>query len=255
MESPVNRFKSKLAHPPAFGCWLGLASAYSAEMIATTGFDWLLIDGEHAPNTVATILEQLRAIDPYPAAPVVRCWNQDPALIKRLLDIGAHTLMVPMVDTPDQARRIVAAMRYAPAGIRGMASGVVRASRWGAIPDYVENTDQTLCLIAQIESPEGVRNAQAIAEIDGVDAVFIGPMDLSTSMGHLGDHHHPDVQAAIAQAAQAVRKAGKGLGILAPDPTDADHFAAAGYDFIATGLDVLLLRSAAVANAQRNRAK
>ncbi|HET7314755.1 HpcH/HpaI aldolase/citrate lyase family protein [Salinisphaera sp.] len=255
MELPANAFKSELAakQAPLYGCWLGLANAYTAEIVATAGFDWLLIDGEHAPNTVVTILEQLRATENYPAASIVRAVNHDPALIKQLLDIGAQTLMVPMVETGAQAEALVAAMRYAPAGIRGMGAGVIRADRWGSVADYATRAAESLCLITQVESKTGVDNARAIANTDGVDAVFVGPSDLSTNMGHVGDPGHADVQAAISRVLEVTKAAGKAAGILAPAEADTNRYREAGFDFIATGLDVALLKTAAEANAARHR--
>lgn len=258
MELPANVFKNKLAEAsagaPLYGCWLGLANAYTAEIVATAGFDWLLIDGEHAPNTIETILDQLRAIEPYPAAPIVRAVNHDPALIKQLLDIGTRTLMVPMVETGAQAEALVAAMRYAPAGVRGMGAGVIRADRWGSVADYATRAADSLCLITQVESQAGVDNVEAIANTDGVDAVFVGPADLSTNMGHVGNPGHADVQAAIAHVLDMTRTAGKAAGILAPAEADTHRYREAGFDFMATGLDVAMLKTAADANAARYRA-
>lgn len=257
MEFPANAFKTQLASKAAtdalYGCWLGLANAYTAEVVATAGFDWLLIDGEHAPNTVVTILDQLRAVEGYPGSPIVRAVNHDPALIKQLLDIGTRTLMVPMVETGAQAADLVAATRYAPDGFRGMGAGVIRADRWGSIGDYAQRAAESLCLIAQVESPTGVDNVEAIAQTDGVDAVFVGPADLSTNMGHIGNPGHAEVQKAISRVLEATRAAGKAAGILAPAEADATRYREAGFDFIATGLDVALLKTAADANAVRHR--
>lgn len=253
MKIPVNAFKSKLADAPSYGCWVGLGNAYTAEIIATAGYDWLLIDGEHAPNTVLTILDQLRAVESHPAAPIVRAVNHDPALIKQLLDIGACTLMVPMVETAKQAEALVAAMRYAPAGFRGMGAGAIRADRWGSVSDYASHASESLCLIVQVESQGGVDNIEAIANTDGVDAVFVGPMDLSANMGHVGNPNHTDVQAVIAHVLAVTKAAGKGAGILAPAEADTNRYREAGFDFIATGLDVALLKNAADANAERHR--
>lgn len=255
MKVPANQFAGKLGAAPVYGCWLGLGNAYTAEIVATAGFDWLLIDGEHAPNTVTTILDQLRAIEPYPAAPVVRAVNHDPALIKQLLDIGVRTLMVPMVETGEQAAALVRAMRYAPAGFRGMGAGVIRADRWGSVTDYAGRAGETLRLIVQIESSSGADNVEAIANTDGVDAVFVGPADLSANLGHMGDPGHRDVQDTIARVLQITRAADKAAGILAPAAADSTRYAAQGFDFIATGLDVVLLKNAAVANAARHRDK
>lgn len=256
MELIANAFQTKLSSQsedaPLYGCWLGLANAYTAEIVATAGFDWLLIDGEHGPNTVVTILEQLRVIESYRAAPIVRSVNHDPALIKQLLDIGTRTLMAPMVETGAQAKSLVAAMRYAPEGFRGMGAGVIRADRWGSVADYATRASESLCLITQVESENGVDNVEAIAKTDGVDAVFVGPHDLSTNMGYVGNPGHADVQAAITQVLETTKAAGKPAGILAPAESDTNRYSKSGFDFIATGLDVAMLKTAADTNAARH---
>ncbi|MBR9924041.1 MAG: HpcH/HpaI aldolase/citrate lyase family protein [Gammaproteobacteria bacterium] len=252
MEMPVNTFKSALAKSdPLWGCWAGFATGYAAEIVASTGFDWLLIDGEHAPNTVATILAQLQAVAPYSAAPVVRSVNQDAALIKQLLDIGVQTLMVPMVESGDQAAALVRATRYPPHGIRGVGGGLVRATRWDGVDDYLDKAHESLCLIVQVESPKGVEQAEAIATTDGVDAVFIGPADLSVGMGYPGNPGHPDVQKAIETVVKTVQAAGKPVGILAPLEDDARRYQALGCQFIAVGIDISLLRQGALATVAR----
>ncbi|RJS93768.1 HpcH/HpaI aldolase/citrate lyase family protein [Salinisphaera sp. Q1T1-3] len=253
MEHPKNRFLAALDRAPVHGCWLGTGSAYVAEIVATTGFEWLLIDGEHAPNTVPGILAQLQAIAPYDTAPVVRAVNHDPALIKQLLDIGAQTLMIPMVETAAQAEALVAATRYPPAGFRGVGGGLIRAGRWGAVADYQAEARDEICLIVQIESQTGVENAEAIAAVDGVDGVFVGPADLSTSVGHPGAPGHETVQRLIHQALEAARRAGKPAGILAPAASDADAYGQAGFQFIATGIDIVMLADTARATARRHR--
>ncbi|UYG00769.1 HpcH/HpaI aldolase family protein [Halomonas sp. GD1P12] len=255
MQMPVNNFKNALAEQvPLFGCWAGFATGYAAEIIAGTGFDWLLIDGEHAPNTVPTILAQLQAVAPYPTAPVVRCVNQDPALIKQLLDIGAQTLMVPMVESAEQAAALVRATRYPPHGIRGVGGGLVRATRWDGVDDYLHKAHESLCLITQVESPKGVEHAEAIANTDGVDAIFIGPADLSVGMGHAGNPGHPDVQRAIEKVIKIVQAAGKPVGILAPLEEDARRYQALGCQFIAVGIDISLLRQGALSTVARYKA-
>ncbi len=185
----TNSFKQSIKRQGSvqFGFWLALASPYSAEVCATSGFDWLLIDGEHAPNDVPTILSQLQAIAPYPPQVLVRPPVGDPNLIKQLLDIGVQTLLVPMVDTAEQAKAIVAATRYPPAGIRGVGGALARASRWNAIPDYLNKANAEICVIVQVESVTAIKNLDAIAAVEGVDAVFIGPSDLAATMGHLGN--------------------------------------------------------------------
>jgi 4-hydroxy-2-oxoheptanedioate aldolase len=248
MKLPINAFKAALARREAqIGFWVGLADPYVAELLATAGFDWLLIDAEHAPNDVRSALGQLQALAPYPVSAIVRPVSDDTALIKQYLDVGAQTLLVPMVHTAAQAARLVQATRYAPRGVRGLANAVVRASRWNAIEGYVEHADEEICVLVQVESTEGLANLAAIAAVDGVDGVFFGPADLSASMGHLGRPQHPDVLQAIDGGIAAVRAAGKAPGILATDPVQARRYLDAGALFVAVGLDTALL-------AQRARA-
>ncbi|QFT84360.1 4-hydroxy-2-oxo-heptane-1,7-dioate aldolase [Halomonas sp. THAF12] len=254
MQMPTNSFKDALKRTePQYGLWAGFGTGYAAEICATTGYDWMLVDGEHAPNSVPSILAQLQAVAPYATAPVVRAVNQDPALIKQLLDIGAQTLMVPMVETAEQAEALVRAMRYPPHGIRGVGGGLVRATRWDGVADYLATAHEELCLIVQVESRRGVENAEAIAAVEGVDAVFVGPADLSVSMEHPGDPGHAEVQEAIEQVIRTVRAAGKPVGILAPQEDDARRYASLGCHFIAVGIDISLLRQAAIANLGRYR--
>lgn len=210
-----NAFKDAIkAGRPQIGLWLGLTSSYSAELLAGAGFDWLLIDGEHAPNSVQTIPAQLQAIAPYPSQPVVRpSWN-DPVQIKQLLDIGAQTLLVPMVQNADEARLAVKATRYPPAGIRGVGSALARASRWNRVPDYLHQANDAMCVLVQIETREALNNLPQILDVEGVDGVFIGPADLSADMGFSGNPQHPEVQAAIEHAIGQIRAAGKAPWIL-----------------------------------------
>ncbi|WP_144980575.1 HpcH/HpaI aldolase family protein [Halomonas sp. C22] len=247
MQVPTNTFKQALkGQKPIWGCWAGFASGYATEIVASTGFDWLLIDGEHAPNTLPSILAQLQAVAPYSTAPVVRSVNQDPALIKQLLDIGAQTLMVPMVESGQQAAALVRATRYPPHGMRGVGGGVVRATRWDGVDDYLKKAHESLCLIVQVESPQGVEEIEAIAATGGVDAVFIGPADLSVGMGYPGNPTHPNVQSAIEKVIKAVLAAGKPVGILAPIEEDARRYQKLGCRFIAVGIDISLLRQGAI---------
>lgn len=240
-----NPFKAGLAAgQPQIGLWLSMADPYLAEVSATAGFDWLLIDGEHAPNDVRSILAQLQAIAPYPAQPVVRAVSGDVALIKQLLDIGTQNLLVPMVETPAQARAIVAATQYPPIGIRGVGSAIARASRWNARADYLDVADGEVCLLVQAESVTALSNLAEICAIDGVHGVFIGPADLAASMGHRGQSDHPDVQAAIDQALQTIIGSGKAAGTLTSDPALARHYLSMGCTFVATGVDVLMYASA-----------
>lgn len=238
----LNEFKQRLiSRQPQIGLWLGLADPYCAELAANTGFDWLLIDGEHAPNDVRSILAQLQAVAPYRSQPVVRPVSGDAALIKQLLDIGAQTLLVPMVETAEQARALVRAVTYPPQGIRGMGSGMARASRWNAIPDYLDQADGDVCLLLQVESLEGLANLNAIVAVEGVDGIFIGPADLSAAMGYRGNPGHPDVQEAIEDAIKRICAAGKAAGILTPDERLARRYLALGATFVAVGVDTTVL--------------
>ncbi len=245
MKTPVNRFKKALAEKkPQIGLWMGMASSYSAEMCAMAGFDWLLVDGEHAPNDLRSIQQQLQTIAGYPANhAIARVPVGDTALIKQYLDLGAETLLIPMIDTPEQAAQCVRAMRYPQndglGGIRGM--GGARASRWGMFPNYGKEANAQVCLLVQAESREALKNLEAIASTPGVDGVFIGPADLSASLGHVGDPNHPEVQAAIEEAIARILKAGKAPGILTSDEAQAKHYLALGALFVAVGLDTQIL--------------
>ncbi|WP_448632523.1 MULTISPECIES: 4-hydroxy-2-oxoheptanedioate aldolase [Pseudomonas fluorescens group] len=242
MDMPINTFKQRLKSGEAqIGLWLGLADAYCAELAANAGFDWLLIDGEHAPNDVRTLLGQLQAVAPYASQPVIRPVVGDTALIKQVLDLGVQTLLVPMVESAAQARELVRAIHYPPSGVRGVGSALARASRWNSIPGYLDKADEQMCLLVQIESREGLANLDAIASVDGVDGVFIGPADLSASMGFRGNPGHPDVQAAIEDAIARIRKAGKAAGILSADEKLARRYIELGAAFVAVGVDTTVL--------------
>ncbi|SDR25520.1 2,4-dihydroxyhept-2-enedioate aldolase [Paraburkholderia fungorum] len=246
MSLPQNPFKRALASgQPQFGLWAALADAYVTELLATAGFDWLLIDNEHAPNDVRSTLAQLQAVAAYASHPVVRPVRSDAALIKQLLDIGAQTLLLPMIDTADQAADAVAATRYPPQGIRGVGSGLARASRWNRVPDYLTTAAEELCVLVQVESVQGMENLRAIAAVDGVDGVFFGPSDLSASMGLLGKPGDASVREAIRNGIAITRDAGKAAGVLAADPAIAAEYLAAGATFVAVGSDTGLLSRAA----------
>jgi 4-hydroxy-2-oxoheptanedioate aldolase len=250
----LNAFKTALAaKQPQIGLWLSMADPYMAEVSATAGFDWLLIDGEHAPNDVRSVLAQLQGISSAWSAqpesershPVVRVPVGDVTLLKQFLDIGAQTILVPMVDTAEQAARMVQGMRYPPEGIRGMGSALARASRWQAYPRYLHEANAQTCLLVQAETVEAMKNLDAIAATPGVDGVFIGPADLSASMGFVGQPNHPEVQAMIADAIARIRKAGKAPGILSTTEEQARKWLAAGAQFVAVGVDTILLTAAA----------
>ena len=260
MKTPINPFKQALAAGQAqIGLWVGLADGYAAELLAGTGFDWLLIDGEHAPNDVRSVLAQLQGVAsawsalPYRSHPIVRVPTGSAVLIKQYLDIGAQTLLVPMVDTAGQAADLVRAMRYPPDGIRGMGSALARASRWQTHPRYLHEANAETCLLVQAETVEAMDNLDAIAATPGVDGVFIGPADLSASMGHVGAPGHPDVQEAIARGIARIRAAGKAAGILSTTEEQARKWLASGATFVAVGIDTALLAGAAKALVARYR--
>jgi 4-hydroxy-2-oxoheptanedioate aldolase len=249
-----NTFKTRLgAGEQLFGFWLALADPYSAEICAGAGFDWLVIDGEHAPNDLRSTLAQLQAVAPYPSAAVVRPPVGDPVLIKQLLDIGARNLLIPMVETAEQAHLLVSATRYPPHGIRGVGSALARASAFSRDSDYLKHADEGICLIVQVESAAALAELEDIAAVDGVDGVFIGPADLAASMGHLGNPNHADVQGAIQAAAARLKTVGKPAGILATDETVARTYLEWGYSFVAVGVDVMLLARASTQLAARFR--
>ena len=240
-----NVFKAALARgEPQIGLWLSMANPYTAEVCASADFQWLLIDGEHAPNDLRSTLTQLQAVAPYAAHPVVRSVGTDPNTLKQLLDIGAQTLLVPMIDTAEQAAAVAAATRYPPLGIRGVGAAVARASRWGARRDYLHRADGEVCLLVQAESATALQNLQAICAVDGVHGVFIGPADLAASMGHRGNPGHPEVQAAIDGAIKTIAASGKAAGTLTGDPTLARRYLELGARFVAVGIDITLLAQA-----------
>lgn len=234
-------FKQALrGRTPLLGLWSGLCSPIAVEILAEAGFDWIVLDGEHAPMDVSGTVGLLQAMKGGTATPVVRVpWN-DPVTIKRFLDIGAETLLVPFIETADQARAAVTAMRYPPEGIRGVA-GRHRASRYGRCVNYLQEANDGLCLIVQIESAKALSNLAEIVAVDGVDGVFIGPSDLAASLGFLGRPDHATVQDRIGEALAACQRASMPAGILAPEIARARHFLTQGFSFVAAGIDVGLL--------------
>jgi 4-hydroxy-2-oxoheptanedioate aldolase len=241
MDLPVNHFKRALkAGTSQIGLWCSLSSHYSIEMVAGAGFDWLLLDTEHSPNDLESVLTQLQAAAAYPSAPVVRVpWN-DMVAIKRVLDIGAQSLLIPYVQNPDEARAAVAATRYPPAGVRGVA-GTTRATRFGRIKDYAKRAHEELCVLVQVETQEALKHIEAIATVDGVDGIFIGPGDLHASMGYAGEVANPAVLPLIEDALRRIRRTGKAPGILVGDEQLAKHCIEAGSLFTAVGVDVAIL--------------
>jgi 4-hydroxy-2-oxoheptanedioate aldolase len=241
MQLAANDFKRAIrAGRQQIGLWVSLASPYSAEIVAGSGFDWLLLDGEHSPNDPTTILPQLQATAAYPTSAIVRpAWN-DKVLIKRYLDVGAQSLLIPYVQTVEEAEAAVAAIRYPLRGVRGVA-GVTRASRYGRVADYLTHAEEELCLLVQVETRLGLDNLESIARVDGVDGIFIGPADLAAGLGHLGQQGHAEVQSAIQDAIKRTRACGKPAGILTPDEATARKYIEWGSIFTAVGLDAMIL--------------
>lgn len=252
MDVPANRFKRRLSSAEVqYGLWVSLADPVAAEVAAGSGLDWLLIDGEHAPNDLRTVLAQLQAVAAYPVTPIVRPVRGDPALIKQYLDLGAQTILAPMVESAAQARELAAALRYPPAGSRGVATA--RAARWGRVEGYWAQADDEMCLIVQIESRAGLEALPEIAAVAGVDALFVGPSDLAAALGHLGDPGHPTVVAAVSEAIGTIAAGGKAAGVLAPSAELAAAYTEAGATFVAVGVDTMLLARATDDLAARHR--
>jgi 2-keto-3-deoxy-L-rhamnonate aldolase RhmA len=245
MVIPKNAFKRALAQGRRpIGFWLSLGSPAVAELVAGAGYDWVLVDTEHAPNELPDVIDQLRALEGGTASAVVRpAWN-DPVLVKRLLDAGAQSLLVPFVRNREEAERAVAATRYPPRGIRGVAT-VTRASRYGRVDDYVRAAEDELCVVVQLETRASLAELEEIAAVPGIDALFVGPSDLAADLGHRGDPRHPEVQAAIADACGRCARLGKPLGTFAPIEDDARRYLDMGVRFAAVGADAVVLRRGA----------
>jgi 4-hydroxy-2-oxoheptanedioate aldolase len=253
MDLPENRFKRALqAGRPQIGLWSSLSSNYTVEVIAGAGFDWILLDSEHSPNDLENLLTQLQAAAPYPTHSVVRVpWN-DMVTIKRVLDIGAQSLLVPYVSTRAEAQGAVSYTRYPPSGQRGVA-GTTRATRFGRVKDYAKRAHQEICLLVQVETQAALDNIEAICAVDGIDGVFIGPADLHASLGYTGEIANPKVKPLIDDAIRRIRKAGKAPGILTPNEADARHWLDCGALFVAVGADVGILARGAEALAAKFR--
>jgi 2-dehydro-3-deoxyglucarate aldolase len=246
-QSLPNSFRrALLKRRPQIGCWSSLASPIVTEVLGVANFDWLLLDAEHAPNDSITLVPQLMSLKDSVSAPVVRPAVNDAVAIKRMLDIGFVNFLIPFVDDAEQAARAVAATRYPPQGVRGV-SVSHRGNRFGTVSNYFDMANDNICVAVQIESREAVANIDAIAAVEGVDALFVGPSDLAANHGHLGDPNHPDVQAAIAQVFERAHAAGKASGILAPVQADADRYLGMGASMVAVAADLGLLRNAAQA--------
>lgn len=247
MDLPKNRFKAGLkSGQRQIGIWCTIPDNGLVELLAGTGFDWMLIDTEHSPMDAVSMMPLLQAVAPYPVTPIVRPGWNDPVEIKKMLDCGAQSLLIPYVQNADEARAAVAATRYPPEGIRGV-SGSSRATRYGAIKDYAQRAHEEICLLVQVETTEALSNIENIAAIDGVDGIFIGPADLAASMGLAGQPTHPEVKSAIVDATRRIVAAGLPAGILSPNKPLLDAAAEAGAIFIAVGVESGLLRAAALA--------
>lgn len=233
------------------GMWVCTGSPLVAEIAAGSGMDWLLIDMEHAPNGLESVLAQLQAAAGYPITPLVRVPSNDQVLIKQVLDLGAQNILVPMVNSAEDAEAAVQAVRYPPRGRRGVGSALGRSARWNRVDGYLADADSHVSLFVQVETAEAVTAAAEIAAVDGVDGVFVGPSDLAASMGLLGAQTHPDVVAAVRATFDAVRAAGKPVGVNAFDPATADAYIEAGVSFILVGADVALLARGSEALAAR----
>lgn len=255
MAVPANTFKQALREGRAqIGLWQALACPYTAELCAGAGFDWLLFDGEHAPNDIRSLLSQLQAVSAYQSHPVARLPIGQTHLVKQYLDIGFTTLLVPLVDTPEQAAELALAVRYPPHGRRGIGSAIARASRWNRIAGYLDGADDEVCLLVQAETRLAMENLDEIAGTDGVDGVFIGPADLSAALGHRGNPKHPEVQAAIEDGIARILAAGKAAGVLIADETLARRYLELGCTFVAVGTDVTILAQGTADLAKRFKA-
>ena len=250
LANPFKRAIKTAGAPLQVGLWSGLSNNVTVEVLANAGFDWLLLDTEHSPNELPMVHSQLQAAAQGAAHPIVRPpWN-DAVVIKRYLDIGAQSLLIPFVQDADEARRAVAATRYPPLGVRGY-SAAARASDYGRIKDYPTRCQNELCVIVQVETPQALGNIEAIAAVEGVDGIFIGPGDLAASMGHIGNPKHPDVVAAMLDAIRRIRACGQAAGILSADEGLARRCIDAGCNFVAVGSDIHLLARGAESLAAR----
>ncbi|MGJ8529599.1 4-hydroxy-2-oxoheptanedioate aldolase [Maritalea sp.] len=251
MPAPINTFKQALKDGrPQIGCWLGLADPYAAEISGTAGFDWLLIDGEHAPNDLRSTLAQLQVVEASASHPVVRLPIGETWMIKQVLDAGAQSILIPMVESAAQAQELVRAVQYPPRGMRGVGSSLARASKFAGISDYLKTADDQICLLLQVENRAGLAALDDILALDDVDGVFIGPADLAADLGHIGDAGHPDVVEAVTEALTKIVASGKAAGILTLDEKMQERCLDIGVTFLATGIDVTLF-----ANGMRQLAK
>ncbi len=254
MAAPESLFKSALLRGETlYGCWAGFADPYATEILATAGFDWLVIDGEHAPNDLRTMMHQLQVLQGQASQPVVRLPMGEAWLIKQVLDIGAQTLLIPMVESAEEARKLARAMRYPPDGIRGSGAALARASQFSSIPDYTLSANDQMCLLVQVETMAGIEALDEILQVDGVDGVFIGPSDLAADMGYLGKKADVPVQEVIRDVLARIAASDKAAGILAVDHDTALTYRDWGAQFLAVGVDVLMLAQTARATMNRWR--
>lgn len=245
MPAPKNPFKAALREGRMqIGCWSSFADPFALEMLATAEFDWVVIDGEHAPNDLQTISAQIAVLEGQQSHAVVRIPTGTDWLIKQVLDAGAQTVLVPMVETAEEAAALARAMRYPPEGIRGAGAAGARASRFGAIEDYVQTANDEVCLLVQVETRKGMENLDEILAVEGVDGVFIGPADLAADMGHPGASGAPEVQAAIEDMLGRIAASGKAAGILGTSDEAARLYHGWGAQFLAVAVDVGVFASA-----------
>ncbi len=249
--TPTFRDDLARASRPLAGIWVCTGSPLVAEICAGSGMDWVLIDMEHSPNGLESVLAQLQAVAAYAITPVVRVPAADPMTIKQVLDLGAQNILVPMVSSAADARAVAAAAHYPPRGIRGVGSALARSGRWNRVDDYLANAADHVSVFVQIETAAGVDAAAEIAAVDGIDGVFVGPSDLSASLGLLGQQSHPEVTAAVERTFAAVRGAGKPVGVNAFDPAVAQAYLRAGASFVLVAADVSLLARGSEALAAR----
>ncbi len=255
MDLPKNTFKAAIkAGKPQIGLWCSINEPTVAEMLAGCGFDWLLFDCEHSPMDTFSVLPLLQAVAPYPVSAVVRPTSLNPAEIKKLLDSGAQTLLVPYVQNAEEARLAAAAVAYPPQGIRGVA-GVTRATRYGTVANYHKHARDEICLLIQIETKAALDELDAILAVPGIDGVFIGPADLAASLGHTGEWSHPQVRKLCVDTVKRVRAAGMPAGFLTLDQDFLAEIVEAGSVFTAVGVDNVILRDGAVEQAKRWRKK
>lgn len=251
MKFKKNKFKRILKSGRfSIGLWNGIMDSYVAEIIAGAGYDWILIDGEHAPFELQDIIRHHQILSSYDVGIIVRPPNMDRAILKRLLDAGVQSFLIPMMETPEQAKELVQSVTYPPEGRRGVGTGLARAAQWNRVPDYFKKADKEICLIVQIETVQGMKNIEAIANTDGIDGLFIGPADLAASMGYLGSPSHKDIRKEVKRGMKIIKKSGKFAGTIALSTEIAQEYAKAGADFMGVGIDLQLVAKASSQQAK-----